>query len=174
MSWDLLSLSSHFEAPHRRAGGEAPAVAALRMLAGLEEIARESLKYRAIGSPKAEAPSLRPAPGARAPGGRIALPPAPPAPTLWSSRSKAYRPALGDPSVIEALLKFKDRAPPIEAPVMPRTPAAPARPQARPPEPVRPRAETEIQPARLERFSARDLEPCFPLAPSSNLLRPRQ
>jgi len=145
---ELLSPSAEFEegAPVT----EWPAIAALRLLSGLEEVARASLAYRA--------PALS---------GR------PPVPTtaeltreqrLWSTRSKAYRPALGDPSVIEALLKFKDQAPPIEMP--------PA-PIMAPPQKHRPAGRAAIEPARFPQLAARDLEPCFPLAPNSKLLRPR-
>ena len=167
MNWELLSLSHDFETSRPRGFADAPAVNALRMLAGLEEIARASLTYRHA---PAAAPVPAPAPQTwtQAPlGANIArtIIEDDAIPRSWATRRAAYRPALGDPSVIEALLKFKDRAPPIEAPVIARaepTPRAPAR------------REPDIQPARLERIEARDLEPCFPLAPSSNLLRPRQ
>jgi hypothetical protein len=165
---ELLSLSMEFEG---RLGGEPPAFAALRLLGGLEEIARASLAYRQATVPT-------PAPTSRPTAGTIAIPPPPPQQTLWSTRSKTYRPALGDPSVIEALLKFKDQAPPIES-----GPTPPPFRAKQPPAQTRATggrakntlaAPPEIHPARMERFSARDLEPCFPLEPSSKLMRPRE
>lgn len=158
---ELLSLSAQFEEGLSRPRAEAPGIAALRLLAELEGVARASLAHQTAFSPpppRASRPVASPPPAAARPS------------TVWSTRSKAYRPALGDPSVIEALLKYRDQAPSIEAPSVARIQASP------PPVPAKPEPifEPEIRPAELERISATDLEPCFPFAPSSNLLRPRR
>jgi hypothetical protein len=143
----LLAQSSEFEV--RRPvfpGEENPVVTALRALNGLEDVVRESLgTVAATADRTAKATTTATA-------------------TAFATASARYRPALGDPSVVEALLQFKNPPPFENAP----RPAPKPSPKA-PPEPVT----DEFRAPRVNRLSARDLEPCFPFAPASNLMRPK-
>jgi hypothetical protein len=139
----LLSVSPEFErAILVRSGAKgSPAIAALHLLGELATVARASL----VTTRATPAPNPTPTPS------RTSAPrPLPPVQAVSSHR--AYRPALGDPTIVEALLDFHRSA-------------APA--------PTKPRPASPFASADPKRMSSDELEHRFPLDPTSKLLRAR-
>ncbi len=122
----LLSRSAQFE-PQVRSNDDA--IENLALLGGLEELARASLPqpvqpaepvFVPVIPATVTAPPTTVAP--TAPESQVTAPaPAPAAPRTYSSSRSVYRPALKDPALIEALMKFhqetRPAAPTREAPV---------------------------------------------------------
>lgn len=116
---ELIHCSSEFEpfVPGHRLGTQE----ALALLGGLESVARKSLGRVSPEAPSANAaPQAKPEPQIKTP---IQAPPANPAPratapsqqaarqasrTRFDTRNAQYKPALRDPTVIEALLKLRN------------------------------------------------------------------
>ena len=109
----------------------------------LEGLVRESLQ-RVQPKPIAAAPSLPQSQAASPTAASKALP-------SYSTAREEYRAALGDPELIEALLRLRKTAPPQKKTAPAQNPAKPG--AAAPPSPFSPhkpsRTEAEIKPAPL-------------------------
>ncbi len=158
----LLSVSSEFERAlqTRRTSLGTPAMAALQLMGELEAVARASLMVRSAAQPTRTPPPL---PVSRSNAPRPLPPVAPKAQAVSAHRE--YRPALGNPEIVEALLAYHRKPEPDPAP---RRPALPQEPIVEPPH-----EESDFSAAALERLSARELAPRFPFDPRSKLLTTR-